>query len=72
MPEFFEQVMSTAEGHRFLVEWRAVGLMFASVAFSISVVSFVALINRRASATDAMLTSLRVIARNHVTMALWD
>jgi len=56
MPEFFEQVISTAEDHRFLVEWCAVGLMFAIVAFSISVVSFVALIDRRASATDAILT----------------
>lgn len=70
MLEFFEQVISTAEGHRFLVECCAVGLMFAIVAFSISVVSFVAQIDRRASATDAILTSLRVIARNQLTMAL--
>ena len=71
MPEFLEQVISTAEGHRFLVEWCAVGLLFAIVAFSISVVSFAVLIDRRASATDAILTSLRVIARNPLTMALW-
>ena len=71
MPEFFEHVISTAEGHRFLAEWCAVGLMFAIVAFSISVVSFAVLIDRRASATDAILTSLRVIARNPLTMALW-
>jgi uncharacterized membrane protein len=45
--------------------------MFAIVAFSISVVSFAALIDRRASATDAILISLRVIARNPITMALW-
>jgi uncharacterized membrane protein len=45
--------------------------MFAVVAFSISVVSFAALIDRRASATDAVLTSLRVIARNPLAMALW-
>jgi uncharacterized membrane protein len=71
MPEFFKHVISTTEGHRFLVEWCAAGLMFAIVAFSISVVSFAVLIDRRASATDAILTSLRVIARGPLTMALW-
>jgi uncharacterized membrane protein len=71
MPVFFEHVISTAEGRRFLLEWCAAGLMFAVVAFSISMVSFAALIDRRASATDAVLTSLRVIARNPLAMALW-
>jgi len=71
MPEFFEHVISTAGGHRFLAEWCVVGLMFAIVTFSISVVSFAALIDRRASAIDAILTSLRVIARSPLTMALW-
>ena len=71
MPEFFEHLISTAEGRRFLLEWCAAGLMFAVLAFSISVVSFAALIDRRASATDAILTSIRVIARNPLTMALW-
>jgi uncharacterized membrane protein len=70
-PVFFEHVISTAEGRRFLLEWCAAGLMFAVVAFSISVVSFSTLIDRRASATDAVLTSLRVIARNPLAMALW-
>ena len=63
--------VSTAGGHRFLAEWCAVGLMFAIVAFSISAVSFAVLIDRRVSATDAILTSFRVVARNPLTMALW-
>jgi uncharacterized membrane protein len=71
MPEFFEHLISTAGGHRFLAERCAVGLMFAIVPFPISVVSFAALIDRRASATDPILTSLRVIARNPLTMVLW-
>ena len=71
MPAFLEHVISTADGHRFLLAWCAAGLMFAIMAFSISVVSFAALIDRRASATDAILISLRVIARNPITMALW-
>ena len=44
---------------------------FAIAAFSISVVSFPMLIDRRALATDAVLTSLRVIARNPLSMTLW-
>ena len=43
MPEFFEHVISIAEGHRFLAESCAAGLLFAIVAFSISEVSFAAL-----------------------------
>ena len=68
---FFEHMIWTAEGHKFLVEWSATGLIFAIAAFSISVVSFPTLIDRRASAIDAILTSLRVIARNPLTMTLW-
>ncbi len=45
--------------------------MFAIVAFSISAVSFAVLIDRRVSATDGILTSFRVVARNPLTMALW-
>ncbi len=71
MPAFLEHVISTADGHRFLVAWCAARLMFAIVVFSISMVSFAALIDRRVLATDAILTSLRVIARNPLTMALW-
>jgi len=71
MPEFFEHVTGTADGQTFLVESCAAGLVFAIMAFSISVVSFPVLIDRRASAIDAILTSLRVIARNPLSMALW-
>ena len=67
MPEFFEYVISIAERHRFLAESCAAGPMFAIVAFSISVVSFAAQIERDASAPDAILTSLRLIARNPPT-----
>jgi hypothetical protein len=59
------------DGHRFLVAWCAARLMFAIVVFSISMVSFAPLIDRRVLATDAILTSLRVTARNPLTMALW-
>jgi uncharacterized membrane protein len=71
MPGFVRHVVGTTDGRTFLLEWCAAGSAFAIVAFSISVVSFPTLIDRRASATDAILTSLRVIARNPLSMMLW-
>jgi uncharacterized membrane protein len=71
MPGFFTHLVGTTDGRTFLLEWCAAGSVFAIVAFSISVVSFPTLIDRRASATDAVLTSLRVIARNPLAMTLW-
>jgi uncharacterized membrane protein len=71
MPGFFRHLIGTRDGLTFLLEWCGAGLGFAIVALSISVVSFPTLIDRRASATDAVLTSLRVIARNPLSMALW-
>jgi uncharacterized membrane protein len=41
------------------------------VALCISVVSFPLMLDRHAGVTDAMLTSLRAVARNPVPMAAW-
>ena len=71
MPGFLMHLVGTADGRTFVLEWCAAGSAFAVVAFSVSVVSFPMLIDRRASATDAVLTSLRVIARNPISMTLW-
>jgi uncharacterized membrane protein len=71
MPKFLVDVTGTTEGLTFLIESCVAGLIFAITAFAISVVSFPMLIDRRVSATDAVLTSLRVIAKNPVAMSLW-
>lgn len=71
MPKFLQSVTGTAEGRTFLLESSAAGIGFAVVAYSISVISFPFLIDRRASATDAILTSLHAIAVNPLLMALW-
>jgi len=71
MPRFLQNVTGTAEGRKFLLELSAAGMGFAVVAYSISVISFPFLIDRNASATDAILASLRAIARNPLVMALW-
>jgi uncharacterized membrane protein len=41
------------------------------VALCISVVSFPLMLDRPAGAGDAMVTSLRAVARNPITMAAW-
>jgi uncharacterized membrane protein len=71
MPRFLQNVTGTVDGRKFLLEWSAAGMGFAVVAYSISVISFPFLIDRNASATDAILTSLRAIARNPLVMTLW-
>ena len=48
-----------------------VGFLFALVALCISVVSFPLMLDRHAGAGDAMVTSLRAVARNPVPMAIW-
>jgi uncharacterized membrane protein len=48
-----------------------VGLLFALVALCISVVSFPLMLDRHAGAGDAMVTSLRAVARNPVPMVVW-
>ena len=48
-----------------------VGFLFALVALCISVVSFPLMLDRHAGAGDAMVTSLRAVARNPVPMAAW-
>jgi hypothetical protein len=48
-----------------------VGFLFALVALCVSVVSFPLMLDRHASATDAMLTSVRAVVQNPVPMAAW-
>ncbi len=48
-----------------------VGLVFAIVAFSISVVSFPLLLEHDVGAAVALATSIRVVAKNPLVMAVW-
>lgn len=71
IPGFFRQVLTTPQGITLIVVGCGVGLLFAAVAFCISVVSFPVLLDRNASFADAVLISLRAVAQNPVTMAAW-
>ena len=71
MCDFVMQVATTSKGRTFLLAMCGMGFAFALVSFCISVVSFPLLLDRRASATDAMLTSFRVIAKSPLTLSVW-
>ncbi len=68
---FVRQVFETPEGIRLIIAGNLIGLVFALVSFSISVVSFPLLLDRDVSAPVAIVTSLKAIAANPVTMFAW-
>jgi uncharacterized membrane protein len=69
--DFAERVLTTPQGWWLIVVGCGVGFLFALVALCISVVSFPLMLDRHAGAGDAMVTSLRAVARNPVPMAAW-
>ena len=69
--DFAERVLTTPQGWWLIVVGCGVGFLFALVALCISVVSFPLMLDRHAGAGDAMVTSLRAVARNPVPMAIW-
>jgi uncharacterized membrane protein len=71
IPNFAERVLTTPQGWWLIVAGCGVGFLFALVALCISVVSFPLMLDRHAGAGDAMVTSLRAVARNPIPMAAW-
>jgi uncharacterized membrane protein len=69
--DFAERVLTTSQGWWLIVVGCGAGFLFALVALCISVVSFPLMLDRHAGAGDAMVTSLRAVARNPVPMAIW-
>jgi uncharacterized membrane protein len=70
IPDFVSRVFTT-EGLRLIVVGCGVGLLFAIVALCISVVAFPLMLDRHANVIDAVQTSLRVVAKNPMTMTAW-
>ncbi|MEH2508862.1 putative membrane protein [Nitrobacteraceae bacterium AZCC 1564] len=71
IPNFLSEVLTTSKGHSLIFIGCSVGFLFALAAFCISVVSFPMMLDRHSSAADAVLTSLRAVAKNPVQMAIW-
>ena len=68
---FVHDVLTTRAGWNLIVVGSAVGFLLAVVVLAISVVSFPLLLDRDVGAAVALSTSLRVVAKNPLTMAAW-
>jgi uncharacterized membrane protein len=68
---FINDVLFTPAGHNLIVWGNAIGFVFALAVLAISVVSFPMLIDRNIDVGTAVWTSIRAVAANPVTMALW-
>src|SRR6201995_778050 len=71
VPDFVRRVLMTPQGWWLIVVGCSVGFLFALVALCVSVVSFPLMLDRHASAGQAIVTSLRVAARNPAMIAVW-
>src|ERR1700750_1660163 len=71
IPDFAKRVLTTPEGWSLIIIGCGVGFLFAVIALCISVVSFPLMLDRHATAIDAIRTSLRAVMKNPITMAEW-
>jgi len=69
--QFALDVLTTRAGWHLIVVGTGVGFLFAVVALSIGAISFPLLLDRDVGAAVALFTSIRVVAANPATMALW-
>src|SRR5438876_2313216 len=66
IPDFATRILMTPEGWSVLIGGCGVGFLFAVVALCVSVVSFPLMLDRHATAIDAILTSLRAVMENPI------
>jgi len=71
IPDFARRVLTTPQGLSLIIIGCGVGFLFAFVALCVSVVSFPLMLDRHATAIDAIRTSLRVVRENPLAMAVW-
>lgn len=69
--QFAHDVFATSAGWKLIVVGTGIGFLFAVAALTMGVVSFPLLLDRDVGAAVALLTSIRVVAANPTTMALW-
>ena len=69
--DFANQILTTRRGGALVFYGTGVGFLFAVAALGLSVVAFPLLLDRPATAATAVVTSIRAVAANPVTMALW-
>jgi len=69
--QFVREVFNTSAGWHLIVVGTGIGFLFAVAVLSMSAVSFPLLLDRDVGAAVALATSIRVVAANPLTMALW-
>uniref|UniRef100_A0A9E8CN59 DUF2189 domain-containing protein n=1 Tax=Bosea sp. NBC_00436 TaxID=2969620 RepID=A0A9E8CN59_9HYPH len=69
--DFLRAVFTTADGWIMIVIGNSLGLLFAILAFSISVVSFPLIIDRHVDASTAIRTSIAAVEANPRVMMYW-
>jgi len=69
--QFIDEVFNTSAGWNLILVGTGTGFLFAVVVLTISAISFPLLLDRDVGAAVALLTSIRVVAENPATMALW-
>jgi uncharacterized membrane protein len=69
--ELMQQVLTTSAGWTLIIVGCGVGFLFALLAFSVSVISFPMVLDRHVGASTAIVTSIRAVLANPVTMAVW-
>ncbi len=69
--DFAHQVFTTPAGWTLIIVGCGVGFLFAAAVLTISVVSFPMLLDKNVDAATAVLTSVRAVLANPMTMAMW-
>jgi uncharacterized membrane protein len=69
--QFVNEVFTTRAGWAMILVGTGVGFLFAVVVLTTGAISFPLLLDRDVGAAVALLTSIRVVAANPLTMALW-
>jgi uncharacterized membrane protein len=71
LSEFLNEVFETQGGVELILIGNFVGFLFALLCFTISVVAFPLLLDRDVSAPAAIVTSIKAVLANPVTMLAW-
>src|SRR6202795_4122461 len=71
IPDFARRVLTTPAGWSLIIIGCGVGFLFAVGTLCVSVVSFPLMLDRHATAIDAIRTSLRAVRENPFAMAVW-
>jgi uncharacterized membrane protein len=73
MPDFSESLRSLVNPNNldFILAWMALGSVFATIIFSVAVVSIPMILDRRTDAITAGLTSIRLVLTQPAVMLMW-